>query len=190
MSTFIILQAKGEMKLGTLVEGTPIEASIGKVLKRAKAPQLIGSWNWLKYKLFLYGYKEGRAGSENKHEIPPPFNEMLLFGDCCVVASLEKTSDKPASFSIDLYKKFYNTQFGSFDDLEDDEEDDEDEDEPGDEYDEDDLGEEDEEDLVEIQQEEEEEEVKPTLCLKSSVGFKKIAKWMFSPELKPEPYLI
>jgi hypothetical protein len=194
MSSFILLSAKGETKVGTLATGA-VESALSKALKRAKAPELIGSYTWLKYTLFLYGYKEGRAGTENKHELPPPYDETLLFSDACLVASLEKNAEKPASFTIEQYKKFYNTKFGGFDDVEDQEEEEEEEEDEEDEEEEefdDEQGAEDEEidDAVnhEVEDEEADLDLRPTLCIKSSGGFKKIAKWMYAPELKAEEY--
>jgi hypothetical protein len=203
MSTFILLTAKGDVKaglLGDIAKLGGVEAALSKSLKRAKAPELIGSWTWQKYKLFLYGYKEGRAGTENKHELPPPHDEILLFSDACLVASLEKSASKPAVFTVDQYKKFYNTKLGGFEDTgdgdgeaEEEEEDEEDgeEDEEEEDFDDEDAAA-DEEDLEEPvnhdEEDEEELDVRPTLRIKSSGGFKKIAKWMYAPELKAEDY--
>lgn len=196
MSSFILLTAKGAIKSCALEDLTDgVEQALGKSLKRAKNPQLAGSWTWQKYKLFLYGYKEGRAGTENKHELPPPNDSLILFGDCCIVASLDKSSSKPADFSVDQYKKFYNTKFGGFEDLA--EKEDEDDEEEEEEDEEDDIEEEYEDDGIEddedgevIEEEEEEEEEKPTLRVKASSGFKKIAKWMYAAELETEPYVL
>ena len=196
MSSFILLGAKGEFKGANLgdVSKVGIEAALGKALKRAKPPTAVGTYVWQKYKLFLYGYKEGRAGTENKHELPPPHDEILLFGDACLVASLDKSADKPAPFTVDQYKKFYNQKLGGFEDIAADEEDEEEEEE---EEEEDEDFEEEEEGVeeadaevvgVEEEEEEEEEEIRPTLRIKSSGGFKKIAKWMLAPELQKEAY--
>jgi len=198
MSSFILLSAKGEFKSVALASvGTAvIEAALGKALKRAKAPALIGSYVWQKYKLFLYGYKEGRAGTENKHEMPPPHDEILLFGDACLVASLDKSAEKPTVFTVDQYKKFYNQKFGGFEDLGEEDEEDEEEEEEDDEEAEEEFEEEEEmaeegaEEIGDELEEEEEEEVRPTLRVKSAAGFKKIAKWMHSPELQKEDYLL
>lgn len=203
MSSFIILSAKGEVKAGALGDiKDGVEAALGKCLKRAKPPTLIGTWSWQKYKLFLYGYKEGRTGTENKHELHAPFDETVLFGDACVVASLDKTVDKLAPLTAELYKKFYNSKGGGFDEIaggdEDDGEDDEDE---LDDDDDDEIDDEEEDyeegvdedgvnDEVGNMDDDEEEEVRPMLRIKSSGGFKKIAKWMHSPELVPEDYVL
>jgi hypothetical protein len=199
MSSFIILNAKGEVKsaaLGDLSGG--VEAAIGKSLKRAKPPALVGTWTWQKYKLFLYGYKEGRTGTENKHELHEPYDELVLYGDAVIVASLDKTADKPAPFTAELYKKFYNSKGGGAyediepaDDGEDDEDDDEEIEDDEDEYDDEGV----EEDAIEedegnMDDDEEEDEERPMLRIKPSSGFKKIAKWMHSPELVAEEYVL
>jgi len=202
MASFILLNAKGGMKLSTLeINGNgTADAALAKILKRAKSPLLIGTWMWQKYKIFLYGYKEGRAGTENKHEMPPPHDEVLLFGDSCIIASLEKSPEKPSPFTIEQYKKFFNNKIGGFEEIteENDEDDgdeeiDEDEEEDFDD-DEDDVGvDEDDEGGVGgagDEDEEEEEDMRPALRIKLSTGFKKIAKWMYIPELKPEEYPI
>ena len=199
MSSFIILNAKGEIKTAALgdVSGG-VEAAIGKSLKRAKPPALVGTWTWQKYKLFLYGYKEGRTGTENKHELHEPHDELVLFGDAVIVASLDKTADKPAPFTPELYKKFYNSKGGgAFEDIDagdDGEEEEEDEEDIEDEEEEDFDDEGVEEDAVEEEEgnmdDDEEEQERPMLRIKPSSGFKKIAKWMHSPELVAEEYLL
>jgi hypothetical protein len=189
MSSFILLAAKGSVKQGKLPDlKEGIENALGKVLKRAKGPGLIGSWTYQKYKLYLYGYKEGRAGTENKNELAAPYDEEVVYGDACIVASLEKSALKPADFTADQYKKFYNSKFEEEDDGEDDDEDEEDDVEEEEDYDDELEEEEEEEEGGEAIEEEEEEERRPALLVKPSAGFKKIAKWMHQPELVAEEY--
>jgi hypothetical protein len=197
MSSFIILSAKGGVKASTLETESTIEASIAKALKRAKGPALVGSWTWQKLRLSLYGYKEGRAGTENKHELPAPHDKVALFGDACVVASTDKSGTKPANLSADLWKKFYNTKTGAYDEEDDeDEEDEEEEDEEEEieeeeEYEEEEMGEEEADDgEVDGAVEEEEEEIRPTLRSKTGASFKKIPKWMHVSELTPDEYVL
>lgn len=195
MSSFIVLGAKGTIKQASLEDDPNTEDSLKKYLKRTKAPTLIGAWIWQKYKLFLYGYKEGRAGTENKHELPPPNDEALLFGDACVVASLVKNQNKLSPFTVDQYKKFYNTKFGGFEDLdgeeeqgEDDEEEEMDSEDEAEEIVDDEEEEEESPELLPGGDDDEEEDRRPVLKIKQSGGFKKIAKWMHSPELQEEDY--
>ena len=189
MSSFIILSAKGAAKQAQLIDiSDGVENALGKIFKRAKPPVLIGNWTWQKYKLYLYGYKEGRSGSENKNDIPSPYDEETLYGDACVIASLEKNVLKPADFTLDLYKRFYNSKEDADNDGGEDEEDDEEDDEElEEEYEEEQEYEEEDDAIIE---EEEEEEKRPALLVKPSTGFKKIAKWMHQPELDTEKYVL
>jgi len=201
MSSFILLNAKGGMKLSTVEidsKGTA-ETALAKLLKRAKAPALLGTWMWQKYKLFLYGYKEGRAGTESKHELPPPHDEIVMFGDACIIASLDKSAEKPAPFTLEQYKKFFNHKIGGAEEnAEENDDDDGDDDIENEDDDEDDFDEEEEDEAVGEDEdesgpigdddEEEEEDMRPALRIKPSTGFKKIAKWMYTQELKPDEY--
>lgn len=72
--------------------------------------------------IILYGKKNGRAGSENKYEFPPPVDNVLYFGNCALVA---KTKDLSTSLTKDLWKTIYTTLFNGFENLKDTEEEDE-----------------------------------------------------------------
>lgn len=189
MSSFILLSAKGAVKQGQLLDlSEGVENALGKSLKRAKPPSLIGSWVYQKYKLYLYGYKEGRSGTENKNDVPSPYDEETLYGDACIIASLEKNAAKPADFTLEQYKRFYNSKEDADD--EDDnmvEGEDDEEEELEEEYDDEQEYDEEEEAVLD---EEEEEEKRPALLVKASTGFKKIAKWMHQPELVAEQYVL
>jgi len=196
MSSFIVLTAKGSVKVSTLDTSTEVEVGIAKAFKRAKGPLLVGSWSWQKMRLSLYGYKEGRAGTENKHELPAPFDSTVLFGDACIVASLEKGGSTVVNLSADLWKRFYNSKSGAFEEgeEEDDDEEEEDEDEDQEEELEDDIDEEEVDDGIvtgEVEEEDEAEDEMPVLKSKVvGVAFKKIPKWMHVAELVPDEYVL
>lgn len=62
----------------------------------------------------LYGWSDGKSGTENKHELPPPVDEELLFGDLLVI----KTQNRDIKhLSIAGYNEFYEMAFGGFEDL-------------------------------------------------------------------------
>jgi hypothetical protein len=42
-------------------------------------------FNGVEYKLQLFGKTDGKAGSENKYEFPPPIDKTLFFGSCAVL---------------------------------------------------------------------------------------------------------
>jgi DNA-directed RNA polymerase subunit M/transcription elongation factor TFIIS len=80
----LILQQKGTFKQSYISENS-CEA-IGKIFRRAQNPELIGKWEKSDMHLLLYGYKKGKDGTENKHEIPPPYGDVKLFSDIALVA--------------------------------------------------------------------------------------------------------
>ena len=71
----------------------------------------------------LYAWSDGNAGTENKHEMPPPVDNDLFFGDMLILKSVDSVIK---SFSKKEYTAFYEEAFGGFENLgdEDSEEDD------------------------------------------------------------------
>jgi len=59
---------------------------------------------------------DGRAGQENKYELPPPIDEIIFFGNMALVARLDKQT--ACDISIELWNKIYEKLFGGFEDLE------------------------------------------------------------------------
>jgi len=189
-----ILHPKGETRNAFLpagTKGTPNAGVIGTMLRRATPPEYVGSWSLGTGAgasvLHLYGYKTGKAGTENSHELPPPHDSLLLFGEAVVVAT---TKGEPSKFNGEDYKKFYNTAMGGFEDLD---EDDEDEDEEEEEEEEEEVVAEEEvaEEGAAVEDEEEaeaeaEEPVKRSK--KPKKASKKLPAFYALPELEPEPY--
>ena len=89
------------------------------------------SWSTNGSKIICYGWYDGEAGFENKHDLPPSglsnfleedSSEKLLFGD---IFLLKIDENKIMDFVISDYGEFYNMIFGGMDncDTETDEED-------------------------------------------------------------------
>ena len=189
--------------------GIPTPAHIGTMLRRATAPDKIGTWKHGSLTIHLYGYKTGKAGTENKHELPPPHDTILLFGDAVLVAT---DNSSLANFNNDTYKTFYNTIMGGFEDIEDsDEEEEEEEDDaapdgeeeapngeeeeaPDGEEDEEEDEEEEAEEEAEEEEEKEEEEQKKKKALavrrvtKPKKSNKKLPAYYALPELVADSY--
>jgi len=74
------------------------------------------------YNISLFAKTTGRAGQENKYELPPPVDEILYFGRCLLV------NEDGTDLTIDTWNIIYEALFGGFDDIgdEDSEEDEED----------------------------------------------------------------
>jgi len=135
----IVLQQKGTIRQ-TIVTSLEIE-DIAKVLRRAQHPKKIGEWIVEETHYAMFGYTEGKSGTETKHEVPPPYEEIELFGDILV---LTYTTDGALhALTTDLWKQFLDSQ------KEEEEENNESDSE----------SEEEEEEIIEEKEEKEEEEV-------------------------------
>lgn len=133
MSVFsgLILTAKGEVKQAKIsaASGSLGLQDIQKYMKKKTEPEYIGHYAYKSKYLHLFGYQTGKAGTENKHELPPPHDSVLLFGDTCIVVSLSPDDYKhPITFKTEDYEAFYTNAYGGFDSL-DEEEEEEDEEE-------------------------------------------------------------
>ena len=63
----------------------------------------------------LWAKTDGRAGQENKYELPPPIDELLVFGNMALVARIDK--ETAVNLTIELWNKIYEKLFGGFEDL-------------------------------------------------------------------------
>ena len=125
----ILLTQKAEVKQCKL----PLQAgglslqTIQTHMKRKELPEILGTYRYKKNTLTLLGFTKGKAGSENKHELPPPLDSSLYFGDIILIASVSPNNyTKPTPFKAEEYEAFYTKSFGGFDDI-DSEEDEEEE---------------------------------------------------------------
>jgi DNA-directed RNA polymerase subunit M/transcription elongation factor TFIIS len=118
-ATALILTSSGDVKIGKITlaanEKVPSAETIQKYYRRKVVPTLIGTYTSKdSVQLQLFGYKEGKAGQENKHELPPPNDKALLFGDIVLIAVKD---GGVIPFTVEEYHEFYNRAFGGFDDL-------------------------------------------------------------------------
>ncbi len=148
----LLLTSNGGVKQ---IKITPQVASDGvtlqdiqKQLKKKDLPEQFGTYNYKSKRIYMFGYQQGKAGQENKHDLPPPHDSLLLFGDI-VVLLCEKGSSfvSPLPFKPEDYEVFYNEAYGGFESLG---EDDEDEEEDEDDEDEEDLDENVEDDVADV----------------------------------------
>ena len=84
--------------------------------------KLLFTWKYNDNTITCYGWYDGEAGFENKHELPPygesniiekDSSEELLFGDIFIV---KKNNKKLLDITISEYCDFYNFAMGGFDD--------------------------------------------------------------------------
>ncbi len=76
--------------------------------------QELGSWTYNNNEVKIYGWEDGNAGQENKHEIPPPHDTNLYFGDLLAVNSNGKNL---INFTKEDYNNFFEEMYGGFEDI-------------------------------------------------------------------------
>lgn len=105
----VVLTTKGECKKATLQlsdESQLLVDAIQKYFKKKEAPEVICHYENDNKIIYLFGYKKGKKGTENKTELPFPYTGNILFGDILVVASLSATWDYPIPFTVDHWNNF------------------------------------------------------------------------------------
>lgn len=118
----LLLTQNGEVKSAKVtVQSDTVGCQLSdvqKYLKKKIVPQILGTYPWKNQTLHLIGYKDGKAGTENQHELPPPHDKDLYFGDIIVFLSKEKKSfAHPLPMKSEEYENFYTQMFEGFEDL-------------------------------------------------------------------------
>lgn len=70
----------------------------------------------------MYGRLDGKAGSENKFECPPPIDKQLFFGNMAVVAMLNGVH---VDLDVNHWGEIYAELMGGFEDIDSEEEEEE-----------------------------------------------------------------
>lgn len=63
----------------------------------------------------VWGKTDGRAGYENKYEMPPPIDELLFYGNIALVARMDELT--AIHLTTDIWNVIYEKLFGGFEDL-------------------------------------------------------------------------
>lgn len=86
---------------------------------------LLYTWPYKNSTIVCYGWNNGEAGFENKHDLPPygqnsyiekDSSEELLFGDIFIIN--KENDNKYIDLSISEYCEFYNHAYGGFESCE------------------------------------------------------------------------
>ena len=120
----ILLSIKGEARKANLQlnsDGDLTMDTIQKYFKKKDEPEQICYYEYDSKIIFVFGYKKGKKGTENKTELPSPYVDTTLFGDALIVVSLTHKWDNPIPFTVEQWNTFYN---GSNEEDEEDEDDD------------------------------------------------------------------
>ena len=129
MPSIIIIDKTGSVK-STNVKSLEVSELYKKCgFKSANGFALNHTWsvsfNGVEYALQLYGKIDGKAGSENKYEFPPPVDKTLFFGSCAV---LNIENGVVSNMSTQEFKDIMDYLQGGYSDIgsEEDEEEDQD----------------------------------------------------------------
>ena len=125
----VLLSIKGEVRKANLQlnsGGDLVMDTIQKYFKKKDEPECVCCYEYDNKFIFIFGYKKGKKGTENKTELPDPYVETTLFGDALIIASLSNKWDNPVPFTVEQWNTFYN---GAGDEGDEDEEGEGDEDE-------------------------------------------------------------
>jgi transcription elongation factor S-II len=166
----VLLSIKGDVRKAnlTLNENSNLTIDIlQKYFKKKDEPERVCYYEYDNKIIFIFGYKKGKKGTENKVELPDPYADMQIFGDALVIVSQSNKWESPIPFTVDQWNTFYSNNDNKEVDI--DEENDEENDEEDEEDDEEEEIEEEnnefEEDETEkisiIEEEEIEEEPQP-----------------------------
>jgi len=83
----------------------------------------------IKYTIQMWGKDDGKAGTENKYDFPPPIETKLFFGGCALLLVSNSDPEKYLNLSKELWLKVYENLFGGFEDIVNDDDDENDVDE-------------------------------------------------------------
>jgi transcription elongation factor S-II len=163
----VLLATKGEARKANLTLDSDSRLSIETVQKyfrKKEAPEEIAYYEYNDKLIHLLGYKKGKSGTENKSELPPPYDKEKFYGDILVILTEAETGfENPLPFTTEVWQKFTNGLLdrASEDEEESDSEDEEEDEEVIEEIEDDLAAESESDDESEVFEDEEEDEMEP-----------------------------
>jgi len=121
--SIIIVDKSGTLKCSTVKEYNENDLYKKCGFKKAEGFEMQTQWNVKmngnKYIVSMYAKSDGKAGSENKYDFPPPVDTKLFFGSCALVAGrkMEDGNVMLVDLNETLWEQMYEKLFGGFEDL-------------------------------------------------------------------------
>ena len=139
MVKFLVINKRGNTKTINTTTSFELSNLYRKCgLKTDKHFEARGSWGWNGKHIVVFAANDGKAGQENKFDLPPPLDTHLFFGGIALLCidGDEISEDTMSNFTEKNWKQLYEKLLGGFEDLDEDSEfdDEEDEDLDGDNY--------------------------------------------------------
>ena len=119
----IIVDKSGTLKVLNIKEYNESELFKKCGFKKAegfdKHTEWIVNMDSIKYCISVYAKDNGKAGSENKYDFPPPIDNKLFFGSCAIVGSIVDMSGNKVlkNLTLQLWERIYEKLFGGFENL-------------------------------------------------------------------------
>ena len=108
----LLLTQKGDIKQVKIPLKQDITLDfIKKFLKSKTDIDLTATYEYNSQYIFLFAAPDGKSGTENQHELPPPHDSIIAFGDILLIVSTDKEWKNPVSFTVAQYEKFYQYLF-------------------------------------------------------------------------------
>jgi len=105
----VVLSIKGEARKVNLTLNEDSSLSIEtlqKYFKKKDEPENICSYEYDNKHIFIFGYKKGKKGTENKTELLEPYSDVSIFGDALVIVSPSKNWENPIPYTVDQWNVF------------------------------------------------------------------------------------
>jgi len=106
----VVLKTKGDVAKANLqlsAEGNLTMEAIQKFFKKKEQPEIICTYEYDNRFIYIFGYKKGKKGTENKLELPEPYTESVMFGDSLVITAHTRNWEHPLPFTTDHWNLFY-----------------------------------------------------------------------------------
>ena len=123
MTIIVIVEKNGSVKEGKAKDASRDTLYSKCGFRKSEGFELRTTWDvelGEKYKIELWSRDDGKANTENKYDFPPPVDNDLYFGNCCVVRICLETNNI-IDFTVNEWTKTYEKLFGGFEDIVDEE---------------------------------------------------------------------
>jgi hypothetical protein len=113
---YVLIDKSGECVGKTSKNGLGVEELYKKCgFKKIDGFNEAGRWNLDDgLEIVVYGRVDGKAGSENKFEFPPPIDKQLFFGNMVVVAMMNGIH---VDLDVNHWGEIYSELMGGFEDI-------------------------------------------------------------------------
>jgi hypothetical protein len=120
MTNIITISKTGTIKTET-VKKTEAKNLYKKCkLRKSTDFKIRHTWKYKDHWISIYAKDNGRAGSENKYDLPPPVDSVLYFGSMVVIKHANEivVDEEIQDFTKEDWLKVYEKLMGGFEDLE------------------------------------------------------------------------